>query len=205
MKLLILGCGLMAPAAAYNAALSPNVKEVVLTDMENEPLAAARKYFAGTGVSGKITTAILDCTEKEETRELMAEVDVIISALPQKVTAEAIRAANDSRRPLVSMIMPSPSDLEILKRETKKAGNLVVPACGVDPGLTEIMARVLVERLDRVEAVHIKCGGIPEKPEPPLGYKVVFGGQELPLREEDAVVVENGEFKGVPRYSTAEE
>jgi lysine 6-dehydrogenase len=37
-----------------------------------------------------------------------------------------------------------------------------------------------------------------------LGYKIVFGGRKLPLREEDAHIVENGELKLVPRYSGVE-
>lgn len=205
MKLLILGCGLMAPAAAYNAALSTNVKQVLLTDEENEPLEAAQQYFGSTGVRSKISTALLDCTEKEETLEVMAGADVIIAALPQRFTPEAIRAANDAGKPLVSMITPPAADMKSLKKETAKAGNLVIVGCGVDPGLSEIMIRRLADRLDRVEAVHIKCGGIPEKPQPPLGYKVVFGGHELPLSLEDAAVVENGSLRSIPRYSGVEE
>jgi lysine 6-dehydrogenase len=37
-----------------------------------------------------------------------------------------------------------------------------------------------------------------------LGYKIVFGGRALPLREPDARVVENGKLKPVPRYSGVE-
>jgi lysine 6-dehydrogenase len=66
------------------------------------------------------------------------------------------------------------------------------------------MARYLTEKLDRVDELHIKCGGIPEKPTPPLGYKIVFGGQQLPLRESDALIVEDGQLKPVPRYSGVE-
>jgi lysine 6-dehydrogenase len=82
-------------------------------------------------------------------------------------------------------------------------GGLVVPGCGVEPGLTEIMARHLAEKLDRIDELHIKCGGIPEKPAPPLGYKIVFGGRQLPLREGEAFVCKNGELETVPRYSGA--
>jgi lysine 6-dehydrogenase len=66
------------------------------------------------------------------------------------------------------------------------------------------MARHLTEKLDRVDELHIKCGGVPEKPAPPLGYKIVFGGRQMPLREGDARIVENGQLKPLPRYSGAE-
>ena len=64
--------------------------------------------------------------------------------------------------------------------------------CGLEPGLTEILARRLAERLDRVDELHILCGGVPERPAPPLGYKIVFGGRELPLREAPAPAVVDG-------------
>ena len=41
-------------------------------------------------------------------------------------------------------------------------------------------------------------------PPPPLGYKIVFGGQQLPLRETDAHLVENGQLRAVARYSGTE-
>jgi len=34
--------------------------------------------------------------------------------------------------------------------------------------------------------------GHPGKPAPPLGYKIVFGGRRMPLRNFDARYVENG-------------
>ena len=52
------------------------------------------------------------------------------------------------------------------------------------------MARYLAEKLDRVDELHIQCGGIPEKPTPPLGYKIVFGGRQMPLRDFDGHTVE---------------
>jgi lysine 6-dehydrogenase len=66
------------------------------------------------------------------------------------------------------------------------------------------MARHLAEKLDRVDELHIKCGGIPEKPAPPLSYKIVFGGRQMPLRERDARWVQNGDLKPVARYSGIE-
>ncbi len=55
--------------------------------------------------------------------------------------------------------------------------------------------------MDRIDELHIKCGGIPEKPAPPLGYKIVFGGRNLPLREGDALMCKDGRLQPVPRYS----
>jgi saccharopine dehydrogenase-like NADP-dependent oxidoreductase len=63
------------------------------------------------------------------------------------------------------------------------------------------MARRLAEKLDRIDELHIKCGGIPESPTPPLDYKIVFGGKELPMWEGDAHICQYGALAAVPRYS----
>jgi len=54
-----------------------------------------------------------------------------------------------------------------------------------------------------VDELYVRCGGIPENPKPPLDYKIVFDGRQMPLEESDASIVENGELKAVPRYSGA--
>jgi lysine 6-dehydrogenase len=96
------------------------------------------------------------------------------------------------------------NELPELREAVEGAGILVVLGCGVEPGLTEIVARYLAERLDRLDELHILCGGIPEEPAPPLGYKIVFGGRHLPLKEADARIVEDGQLKPVARYSGVE-
>jgi lysine 6-dehydrogenase len=115
-----------------------------------------------------------------------------------------MRAAIKAKTPLVDLSWPPETDVADITQQAKVTGTLIVPGCGVEPGLTEIVARHLAEKLDRVDEVHIKCGGIPEEPAPPLGYKIVFGGRQMPLRESDARIVKDGKLVPVPRYSGAE-
>jgi lysine 6-dehydrogenase len=204
MKLLVLGSGLMGPAAAYNAAADPEVAQVVLCDRDQPQLEAGLKKFVGTDVGRKLGVVRLDLHNQAAAADLIAKFDVVVAALPRTASPLAIRAALLAGVPLVDLTRPADDEAANLTRETEAAGGLVVLGCGVEPGLTEIMARHLAEKLDRVEALHIKCGGIPAEPTPPLGYKIVFGGRELPLREADGYVVEEGELKLAPRYSAVE-
>jgi saccharopine dehydrogenase-like NADP-dependent oxidoreductase len=134
----------------------------------------------------------------------MAGHDAVVGALERPVIGLGIRAAAAAKVPLVDLLWPFEEEAAELKQVVESAGSLAVVGCGVEPGLTEIMARYLAEKLDRIDELHIKCGGIPEKPAPPLGYKIVFGGKRMPLWEGDAHVVENGQLKAVPRYSGAQ-
>lgn len=204
MRILVLGSGLMGPAAAYNAMSDPDVTGVTLCDADQRQLDSARAKLGALDGAKKLTTVVLDLSDREAATELMAHFDSVVGALPWGAVTMGIRAAVASGRPMVDLARPHEAELPALRREVETAGGLVILGCGVEPGLTEILARYLAEKLHQVDEVHIKVGGIPEKPTPPLGYKIVFGGRKLPLKEEDAHIVENGELKLVPRYSGVE-
>jgi lysine 6-dehydrogenase len=204
MKILVLGSGLMGPAAAFNAMSDPDVSRVVVCDWSQRQLDTCLSKLAGMKGIEKLSTVRLDLNDQAAASRLMADFDAAIGALPRSASVLAIRAATQAHTPLVDLARPDHNQLPGLRQEVEAAGGLIVLGCGVEPGLTEIMARYLAEKLDRVDELHIKCGGIPEKPTPPLGYKIVFGGQQLPLRESDALMVENGQLKPVPRYSGVE-
>jgi saccharopine dehydrogenase-like NADP-dependent oxidoreductase len=204
MKILVLGGGLMGPAAAFNAMSDPSVSQVVVCDMDQQQLDACVSKLTGLKGAEKLATALLDLNDQAAAVKLMASFDAAIGALPWSASVLAIRAALQAGIRLVDLARPDDNQLPGLRREVEVAGGFVVLGCGLEPGLTEIMARYLAEKLDQVDELHIKCGGIPEKPTPPLGYKIVFGGRQLPLSESDALVVEGGQLKPVPRYSGVE-
>ena len=185
MKILVLGSGLMGPAAAFNAMSDPEVSQVAVCDLNQQRLDACASKLAGMKGGEKLSTTRLDLHDQAAAAELMTGFDVSIGALPRSASPLAIRAASHANIPHLDLTRPDSNQLPGLRQEVEAAGNLVILACGVEPGLTEIMARHLAEKLDRVDELHIKCGGIPEKPTPPLGYRIVFGGRQLPLRESD--------------------
>jgi lysine 6-dehydrogenase len=204
MKVLVLGSGLMGPAAVYNAMTDPDVARVLLCDRDPGQLDAAVRRFAGLEEGAKLAAEVLDLNDRPAAVRKMEGYDVVIAALPRPVNGLAIQAALEAGVPLVDLTRPDSQAMPELKRAAEGTGGLVIMGCGVEPGLTEIMARHLAENLDRVDELHIKCGGIPEKPAPPLGYKIVFGGRQLPLREGDADYVREGRLVPVPRYSGVE-
>lgn len=205
MKILVLGSGLIGPAAAFNSMSDPAVSGVTLCDLNQTALDQAAEKLARLPGSEKVTTVALDLRDEAAAIELMRGYDAIVGALPGLVTALGIRPAIKAGTPLVDLTRPSPEETAELKALAEETGSLIVLSCGLEPGLTEIMTHHLADRLDRVDEVHIKCGGIPAEPAPPLGYKIVFGGRRLPLREFDARIVEDGQLKPIPRYSGVEQ
>ncbi len=53
-------------------------------------------------------------------------------------------------------------------------GVSVIPDCGLAPGMVNILAAEGIRRLDRAEKVKIFVGGLPQAPEPPLNYQIVY-------------------------------
>ncbi len=204
MKILILGGGLMGPAAAYNAMTDPAVTQVTICDISRAQLDLCAETLADKPGVGKLTFTQLDLHDQAAAARLMADFDAAVRALSRSITVLGLRAALQSGTPLVDLAQVCPEVLSRLEDEIETAGRFNVLCCGVEPGLTEIMARHLAEKMDRVDELHIMCGGIPEKPAPPLGYKIVFGGRQLPLRELDSEVVHEGQLQLVPRYSGVE-
>lgn len=204
MKIMIIGVGLMGPAAAYNAAIDPAVTDVTICDADAAQLEACRAKLEALGVGGKIRPLQLDLGDAERAAQAMSGQDAILTALPWTVSMLAFREAMSVRVPVVDLAIPDEEERARLRSEAEAAGSLLLIGCGLEPGLTEIMARHLAARLDNVEELRIHCGGIPEHPTGPLGYRIVFGGKQLPLRRIPALVVADGEPSFAPRYSEVE-
>ena len=203
MRILVLGSGLMGPAAAYNAMIDPEVRQVTIADRSKTQLDNCAEFLKGKPGADKITFTQLDLNDLDLTADLMCGFDASVAALPSPVNFLAIKAALRSGVPLVDLAQTYPHVAGQIE-DMATAGSFIIVGCGVEPGLTEIMARHLAEKMDRVDELHIKCGGIPQNPAPPLGYKIVFGGRQMPLREMDSEIVREGQIEFVPRYSGVE-
>jgi lysine 6-dehydrogenase len=203
-RIVVLGAGLMGPAVAAEAMASPEVVEVGLCDQRAAQLDLAMTALAHRTGATKLRPAQVDLADRSAAVALLRRHDVAVDGLPTRASPLAIHAALDAGTPLVTLSARGVETEGGLVEEAARQPTLIVRGCGLEPGLTEILACRLAERLDRVEALHILCGGVPERPSPPLGYKIVFGGRELPLREAPALAVEAGRVVTEPRYSGVE-
>jgi saccharopine dehydrogenase-like NADP-dependent oxidoreductase len=204
MHILVLGGGLMGPAAAAEALRDPATTSVTVADISQSSLEACVARLAGQPRAEWLRTEVADVRDAGAIGRLLSGVDAVISALPSAVARGVMEAAAHSGVPVIDLSRIPDAEWANVQARLSSARGLVVLGCGVEPGLTEILARHLAEQLDEVHEVHIKCGGVPELPTGPLGYKIVFGGRSLPLKPGDGYVVENGQLAFVPRYSGVE-
>ncbi|MBU7046989.1 MAG: hypothetical protein HXS54_11200, partial [Theionarchaea archaeon] len=71
-------------------------------------------------------------------------------------------------------------------------------------GLADVLAGHGMDLMDDVEEVYFACGGLPLNPQPPLDYKIVFGGKRMPIRPGKVPVILKGKLVNVNRYTEVE-
>src|SRR5256886_1530375 len=61
-----------------------------------------------------------------------------------------------------------------LDREACARNVSVIPDCGLAPGMVNVLAAEGIRRVGDAETVKICVGGLPQHPEPPLNYQIVY-------------------------------
>jgi lysine 6-dehydrogenase len=204
LKMLVAGSGLMGPAAAFNLLEDASVGEVTVCDIEVGKLEACAARLAKSSGAHKLSTQTIDLADATAAAQLFGRHDAVVSALPLAAMPLAMEAAFRANVTLVDMTRVPDAQFEPLRQRYRAARAPIVSGAGLEPGLTEIFARNLAERMSVATELHIKCGGVPERPAPPLGYKIVFGGDALPLKEHDGLEIRDGHLVSVGRYSGVE-
>ena len=201
MRIAVLGAGLMGPTIAMDCVESDEVEEVLLIDIDKERL---DKVAENLGNPWKLKTVVQDIRDRQGLVELLKGYDVACIALLRWLNVEAMWGAIEATVDVVDLSGPAPKEWEEINEAAEKAGVTIIPGCGVEPGLTDILAAYGMDMLDSVKAVDIWCGGIPQEPKPPFDYKIVFGGPYLPLQPGMVKVIEDGKVRKVKRYTLGE-
>src|SRR2546423_796294 len=172
MRMLVLGAGLQGSACAYDLLQNPEVKEVRLADLHTGHLPQFLAPFSGD----RLIFTPLDVRDREATLALMRECDAAMSAIPYYFNSELAKLAVEAGVHFSDL----GGNTEIvfkqktLDAEAKKKNITVIPDCGLAPGMVNILAEHGIKQLDEVDAVRIFVGGLPQHPEPPLNYQIVY-------------------------------
>jgi len=155
----------------------------------------------------RVTHTAGDVTDTALIAPLMAEAAVCVSAVNYWFNADLTRLAIANGAHFLDL--GGNNDIVAEQFAQDKAafatGVTVLPDCGLAPGLAGILGYYLAHGLDTCESVHLRVGGLPQEPCPPLNYEIVFAVQGL-INEyiEDCVVMRDGERTKVPGLSELE-
>jgi lysine 6-dehydrogenase len=172
MKMLVLGAGLQGSACAYDLLQNPEVDEVRLADIHIQQLAPFLAPYSGP----RLLPTPLDVRDREAVLAVMRSCDAVMSAIPYYFNLDMAKCAVEAGVHFCDL--GGNTELVIgqkaLDPDARAKGVTIVPDCGLAPGMVNVLAEHGIRQLDAVESVKIFVGGLPQHPEPPLNYQVVY-------------------------------
>jgi lysine 6-dehydrogenase len=199
MRAAVLGAGLMGSVIGWDLARSEGVDSVVVADIDPKRLERLKRRAAGK----KLSTELLDIRDRRRVVAFLKRFDVSASALPHGVVHISDVAAVEAGAKMVNVAFED--DQMALDGRARKTGAVLIPGCGVAPGLGGVLLAHGLEQIGGGDEGHILVGGLPQKPLPPFDYRLVFSIVGL-LREyiDDARVFRKGKLLKVRPFSTVE-
>ncbi len=189
MKVLVVGAGKVGSEIARDLASSPEVDSVTSADANRGNLKQVRR------ANSKIRTLLLDISQTKRVESALRKVDIVCGALPGRLGFQLMKRAARIGRNLVD-ISYTPQNPFQLDSEARRNDSVIVPQCGVAPGFSNMCVGDASRMLGRLDSVRIFVGGLPQKPEPPLNYRVVFSLEDVINEYSRPVnVIENGRRK----------
>ncbi len=204
MKIAVIGAGLMGRAALYDIASAEGVEVSGIFDIDNSLASEiASKYGNDKTVAGQ-----LDASSEEAVFTVLQDFDACISCVTYKYNPVITKAAIRAKCHLVDLggnndVVNSQLEMD---SEAQDAGVIIVPDCGLAPGMVSVLTADGISKLDKVESVKIRVGGLPQSPRPPLNYQMVFSAEGL-INEywEPCVILQDGQKKIVNPMTAIED
>lgn len=173
MRMLVMGGGLQGSACAYDLLQNDDVQRVVLADLEPDALPPFLEPYRD---DKRLERRRLDAQDHSAVDAAMQEMDACMNALPYYFNLDVARAAIEHGLHYCDLggntaIVFAQLELDVRAREQ---GVSAIPDCGLAPGMVNILAAAAIDALDEPDAVHIYVGGLPQQPQPPLNYQIVY-------------------------------
>jgi|WetSurMetagenome_2_1015567.scaffolds.fasta_scaffold51102_3 lysine 6-dehydrogenase len=202
MRFLVLGAGMMGSAAAFDLANAAPDVEVILSDINLQKATRAAKT-----IGSNVTPMRVDVNNHADLVKAMTGCSAIISAVTYSVNVQITRAAIEAGVHLCDL----GGNNDVVRRQigldsdAKARGITVLPNCGLAPGLINILAVSGSKQFDEIDSIHLRVGGLPQNPRPPLNYQIVFSVEGL-INEyvEPAEVIRDGQIKRIDSMAELE-
>lgn len=196
MRYALLGCGRIGIATGLALASRPDTLRLTLLD--REPHRAHGLAARLSGSRAELRACVIDAADTPAMLRALEGADAIAVAAPWRATRQAIRAATPLGLPLAGVARPRSRPALPPSHRASPALPPALLACGLQPGLTEILASAVAATLPGASRLDIRCGCIPTapgaQPSPPA---VGAGGSS-------ALSIRDGMMRAVRRFSEEE-
>ncbi len=172
MRMLVLGAGLQGTACAYDLLQNPAVERVQLADMR----VGAVPTFLQSFVGKRMQQVALDVRDANAVRALFAQCDAVCSAIPYYFNLPLAQLAVEAGVHFTDLGGNTEivREQKLLDAAAKAKGVSLIPDTGLAPGMANVIAQHGIDQFDKVERVQLFVGGLPQVPEPPLGYQIAY-------------------------------
>ena len=203
VKILVLGAGRMGLAAAYDLAHSKGVDGVTIADIDEQ----RAREVAIRADADRVVARRIDVGDRRAIVELMHGHDAVISCVTYKWNLSLAEAAIEAGANFCDLGGNNAVvDAELaLDAKAREKGIRIIPDCGLAPGMVAVLVAHGAKRFEQLDEVHIRVGGLPQNPKPPLDYQMVFSVEGL-INEyvEKARVMRGGEIVEVDSMTELE-
>lgn len=182
-KYVVFGAGRQGAAIAFDLVRNCDAASVTVADVD--PCAVRRCVQRLRALlpqhERRIHEVCVDVCNAGAAANVARGATVVISAVPYRFNVELTDVAIAAGASFCDL----GGNTDIVRHQLQRdrtaaaAGVSVVPDCGLAPGLGNILAAHAIAALDEADEVHVRCGGLPERPIGALGYKLVFNFQGL--------------------------
>jgi Saccharopine dehydrogenase and related proteins len=203
MRILVLGAGRMGFGAVHDLVKQPDVDEVTVADVS-----ADRANHVAAAVEGNVTPRVIDVSRHDDVVALMRGHDSAISCVNYWLNEPLARAAIEAGTNFCDLGGNNDVvDAELaLDAEARERGINIIPDCGLAPGMVAVLVAHGASKFKQLDEIHIRVGGLPQNPKPPLDYQLVFSVEGL-INEyiERARVIRDGKITMVDSMTEVEE
>ncbi len=204
MKILVIGAGRMGHGAVFDLIRnSPDVQQVTVADFDLKKAEAVADAVGGERVDARQ----IDASNYADVANLMRGHDSVISCVNYWYNVSLSKAAIETGANFCDLGGNNyiVDEQLALDPDAKAAGINIIPDCGLAPGMVSVLAMHGAAKFDCIEEIHIRVGGLPQNPQPPLNYQLVFSVEGL-INEyvEVARVIRDGKITEVESMTEIE-
>ena len=156
MKVVQLGCGITGLVCAEHVARNRNVTAMVLADAKTEGASALKERLG----LDKVSVQKVDGSDPKAIKKLLKDSDVVINSLPWEFMDEVQNTAARTGTNYVDfcLTIQALKDFDPIDKMCRDAGITAITATGLEPGISNVLARHAANMLDEPEELHVIDG-----------------------------------------------
>ncbi len=130
--------------------------------------------------------------------------DAVVSALPYHLNRDVVTIAHKMGIHYFDLTEDVPTS-NYIKKLSKTSRAVMAPQCGLAPGFIAIVGSSLAKDFDKIRAIELRVGALPQSPKGSLGYAFNWSAEGV-VNEylNDCYILSDGEIKQVPSMQDLE-